>query len=97
MKSFKEIRQQGMERKMRWQQYKILKFKGFSVNSCHIFVGANEEFFLGACPDGIADDDYPAEVKCTKSLRNISIDFISTFPRLQFSSVAPKVWVGKQI
>lgn len=47
----------------------------FKVNQCGLFVGREDEYFLGASPDGtIAFDDTIMEVKCPYTLKNLTIE-----------------------
>lgn len=48
---------------------------GLSVNPCGLFVGTDNDFFLGASPDGVVAEENDAiiEVKCPAKLKNMSV------------------------
>ncbi|KAJ8938658.1 hypothetical protein NQ314_011397 [Rhamnusium bicolor] len=48
---------------------------GFQVETCGIFIGKQDECFLGASPDGIVrEENAIVEVKCPEKVKKISIE-----------------------
>ncbi|KAJ8946652.1 hypothetical protein NQ314_008824 [Rhamnusium bicolor] len=48
---------------------------GFQVETCGIFIGKQNECFLGASPDGIVKEENAiVEVKCPEKVKKISIE-----------------------
>lgn len=48
---------------------------GLTVTDCGLFIGHDDEYFLGASPDGlVVDDDSIVEVKCPETLKNRSLE-----------------------